>query len=194
MLIWFWLWILINLSDNNLSNSNLTGESLIKALDFPLFKISRLIIVFSSKSISFDSKKLKKEFLGIWNSPSTIHFLNFGPTILWSILDPEIKFKAPKIIDFPAPVSPVITEKPLLKSIDISYSSIETVAKNLNNNTELTLRATVGDGSSDNDIIMYNPNNHALYFDQKKNPIESCKMLLNGTERFTTLFGDYFNL
>ena len=33
-------------------------------------------------------------------------------------LFPSSKLSAPKIIDFPDPVSPVITEKPFLKSID----------------------------------------------------------------------------
>ena len=54
----------------------------------------------------------------ILNCASIIHLSFFGPTTLWSTLFPSSKLSAPKIIDFPDPVSPVITEKPFLKSID----------------------------------------------------------------------------
>ena len=95
-----------------------------KALDLPLFNISRLIIVISSWSRSFFWKKEEKDSLIILNSPSTIHFLKLGPTILWSTLDPDNKFKAANITDLPAPVSPVKTENPSPNFIE--RSSIKT--------------------------------------------------------------------
>ena len=83
-----------------------------KALDLPLGKISRLMIVLSSKSISFLSKNDFKLYLLIRNSPSITHFFLSSFKLDRSALFPKINAKPPKRIDFPAPVSPVIIEKP----------------------------------------------------------------------------------
>ena len=47
-----------------------------------------------------------------------IHFSSLFFKEVKSALFPKTSPNAPKIIDFPAPVSPVIVEKPFEKSID----------------------------------------------------------------------------
>ena len=73
-------------------------------------------MVSSSKSKSFSSKKIFKDS-EILNSASTTLFVEKSEMLLESALSPKISLKAPKIIDLPAPVSPVITCKPFLKLI-----------------------------------------------------------------------------
>ena len=54
------------------------------------------------------------------NSASTIHFKELFLILFKSALLPKTKAKAPNIIDFPAPVSPVIDVNPELNSTQIS--------------------------------------------------------------------------
>ena len=111
-----WEWMSISFSESFFNISKVTGTSLIKARDFPVGRISRRITVLISKSKSFSSKKILK-FSVIINSASTTLLVSALWMDFTSALSPKIKRKAPRIIDFPAPVSPVITCKPLFKVI-----------------------------------------------------------------------------
>ena len=93
-----------------------TGVSFIKALDLPLSLISLLITVGVSKSNSCCSKKYLNFVSLIIKLPSTTHFFVLSFNTETSALCPKMSDNAPKRIDFPAPVSPVITVKSLLKS------------------------------------------------------------------------------
>ena len=96
----------------------MTGESLINDLELPFFLISLLIMRSSSISKSILTSCSRtcsfKEKI-----PSTIHFEFGSLRILLVDLAPIKSSIAPKIIDLPAPVSPVITVNSFLKSITV---------------------------------------------------------------------------
>ena len=84
-----------------------------KALLLPLDEISlRIIHSPSTKSKSFSRKKLAVSILSDLKTASTTHFCAPAFIARTSARSPNSKFIAPKRMLFPAPVSPVITEKP----------------------------------------------------------------------------------
>ena len=107
-----------NLLVKSFNTVSVTGLSLMKALDFPCAVISLLMISSSAKSISCSLKKEAYCSL-LLNSkiPSIKHFLEASLQTLLSARSPKIRPRAPMIILLPAPVSPVITESWLDKSI-----------------------------------------------------------------------------
>ena len=102
---------------NSLITGKVTGVSFTNALDLPDGRISLLRIVSSSKSKSWFVKNSSRLYLLMVNLASTIHFslLFFNEDV--SARLPSTKPKAPKIIDLPAPVSPVNMVNPFDRSI-----------------------------------------------------------------------------
>ena len=69
------------------------------------------------------------------NEASTIHFLFLIFKELWSALLPNNSDKAPSIIDFPEPVSPVMILRPLEKLTSKSSINAKFLTDNDNNKT-----------------------------------------------------------
>ena len=98
----------------------LTEISLINALLFPEESICLLIIISSSQSIDNSERIfLTAVFFEILNSAEIVH--EEVPVLIMLVLAlaPNNKSIESIIMDFPAPVSPVITVSPFLKSIVI---------------------------------------------------------------------------
>ena len=82
---------------------------------FPLSAISRRKMVSSSKSTSYCLNKVFKSLLTL-KVPSITHFFSPLRITAESARAPNSNCSASNIIDLPAPVSPVITDKPLVNS------------------------------------------------------------------------------
>ena len=107
------------------STLSCAGQSFTKALDLPdLFSTLRIIRVPSSgsKSIPLVSNNAETTPVSslMENSASTTQESPSEPIAVTSAFSPSKRDKAPRIMDFPAPVSPVSTVMPLSKVKEIS--------------------------------------------------------------------------
>ena len=124
----FWCceWTSISWSPNSFSMVNATGVSLMNARLLPAAVSSRRIMVsWSSYSISFSSKNGFRSYRDKSKCASITQRSAPCLMLFESARCPNNNPMAPKMIDFPAPVSPVITENPGCNSILSSSISVK---------------------------------------------------------------------
>ena len=110
---WCWECMSTRKDEIDARNCMLTGSSFRKDLDLPFGEITRRSISSLSKSIPAASKASSSSRDGeTENSASTTQFRDLSPSIETSALAPSNKEIAPRSMDFPAPVSPVIITRP----------------------------------------------------------------------------------